>query len=86
VQEGAPDRISDLLEEAANEISLLRAVGPSMLRGTSTDGSEWWGTMLDVLNDYKDAADCEAAEVDRINKSIDEFYKAISYIMSKYHK
>lgn len=31
VLEGAPDRISDLLEEAANEIEQLRKIAPSSI-------------------------------------------------------
>jgi hypothetical protein len=47
VQEGKPDRLADLLEEAANEIERLRGLGGSGLLGVAaalamrnTDGFE----------------------------------------------
>ena len=35
VQEGAPDRIADLLDEAASEIESLRSTHPDYYRGDS---------------------------------------------------
>ena len=54
-------------EDAADEIAALRAEvaaltenGPPMQRGTTIEGTPWMGTMREVLEDYKSAADTEA--------------------------
>lgn len=54
-------------------ISLLLVTGPRMERGTNEAGGIKYGTMLDVLNDYKKAAEAEAREVDRLNVLIAEY-------------
>lgn len=45
----------------------LMKEGPTMERGTTLDGEVWYGTMREVMNDYKLAAEAEAREVDRLN-------------------
>lgn len=51
-----------MLIAAAREAIALRENGPPMQRGTLGDGSPWMGTMRDVLNDYREAAEAEAHE------------------------
>lgn len=51
---------ADALEAQASEIEALTKHGPPMQRGVRGDGTPWMGTMLDVLNDYKQAAEVEA--------------------------
>ena len=42
------------------ENEALRKHGPPMQRGTTIEGTPWMGTMREVLEDYKSAADTEA--------------------------
>lgn len=64
------ERLNSRIERDAAIIAELTLNGPQMSRGTRGDGSDWFGTMRDCLNDSIDAADCEAAEVDRLNRQI----------------
>lgn len=54
-------------------ISLLLVTGPRMARATNAAGDVKYGTMLDVLNDYRMAAEAEAREVDRLNTVLAEY-------------
>ena len=61
------------------ENEALRKHGPPMQRGTTIEGTPWMGTMREVLEDYKSAADTEArwgdearAEVAGLRESIAE--------------
>ena len=42
------------------EVAALTENGPPMQRGTTIEGTPWMGTMREVLEDYKSAADTEA--------------------------
>lgn len=55
------------LDNLIRENERLMKDGPMMERGTTMDGEVWYGTMREVMNDYKLAADAEAREVDRLN-------------------
>lgn len=46
--------------------------GPMMVRGTNANGVEWIGTMRQVMEDYKQAAEIEAREADRLRQRIAE--------------
>ena len=52
------------------EIAALKESGPLMERGTDDDGKPFMGTMHQVLQDYRSAADAEAREADRLNTQI----------------
>ncbi len=62
------DWAAQYIIELKNKIEQLELNGPVMIRGSHSDGSDLMGTMRDAMSDYRDAADCEAAEVDRLNK------------------
>lgn len=47
-------------EELRAEVAALTENGPPMQRGTTIEGTPWMGTMREVLEDYKSAADTEA--------------------------
>lgn len=53
------------------EIAALKESGPLMERGSDGDGKPVMGTMKQILQDYRDAADAEAKEVDRLNAEIE---------------
>ena len=57
----------------ALEIEELALNGPQIIRGVSLDDTSksWMGSMRDVMNDYQQAAECEAAEVDRLSSEIE---------------
>jgi hypothetical protein len=65
--------------EAADEIERLIATGPSMQRGTHGDGTLWMGTMLDVLTDYKQAAEVEAGIRREYGQEIKRLQKALRH-------
>ena len=52
------------------EIASLKKSGPCIVRGTDGYGKPFMGTMEQVLQDYRSAADAEAREVDRLNAKI----------------
>ena len=56
---------------AEAEVEALTQHGPVMQRGTDGAGNPWMGTMLDVLNDYKAAAEVEAAERRRLAAEVE---------------
>ena len=60
------------IENDALELAELKLNGPQVIRGVSLDDTSksWMGSMRDVMNDYKQAAECEAAEVDRLSNEI----------------
>ena len=47
-------------EELRAQVAALTENGPPMQRGTTIEGTPWMGTMREVLEDYKSAADTEA--------------------------
>ena len=66
-------------EELRAQVAALTENGPPMQRGTTIEGTPWMGTMREVLEDYKSAADTEArwgdearAEVAGLRESIAE--------------
>ena len=72
-------------EDAADEIAALRAQvaaltenGPPMQRGTTIGGTPWMGTMREVLEDYKSAADTEARWGDEARAEVAGLRKALA--------
>ena len=72
-------------EDAADEIAALRAQvaaltenGPPMQRGTTIEGTPWMGTMREVLEDYKSAADTEARWGDEARAEVAGLRKALA--------
>ena len=47
-------------EDLRAQVAALTENGPPMQRGTTIEGTPWMGTMREVLEDYKSAADTEA--------------------------
>ena len=77
-------------EDAADEIAALRAEvaaltenGPPMQRGTTIEGTPWMGTMREVLEDYKSAADTEARWGDEARAEIAGLREALANIIEK---
>lgn len=69
-----PERIARLLarlEQAERD-------GPIMERGKRTDGTPYMGTMREVLNDYKSAAQVEAKEGDKARAELAQLRAAIA--------
>lgn len=64
-----------------DELEILKVYGPQLERATCMDGTIKMGSMLDVLNDYRMAAETEAHEVDRLNSEIDKFKEAIEHLV-----
>lgn len=73
IAEANPERIARLLarlEQAERD-------GPIMERGKRSDGTPYIGTMREVLNDYKSAAQVEAKDGDRARAELAQLRAAI---------
>ncbi len=76
----ALEEVQTLNVTCINQIAELQKNGPVMRRGTLGDGTEWMGTMREVLNDSIEAADCEAAEVNRITKEYNKLKSEVKAV------
>lgn len=67
-------------EELRAQVAALTENGPPMQRGTTIEGTPWMGTMRDVLEDYKSAADTEARWGDEARAEVAGLREALQAI------
>ena len=65
-------------EELRAQVAALTENGPPMQRGTTIEGTPWMGTMREVLEDYKSAADTEARWGDEARAEVAGLRKALA--------
>ena len=68
-------------EELRAQVAALTENGPPMQRGTTIEGTPWMGTMREVLEDYKSAADTEARWGDEARAEVAGLREALSKIV-----
>jgi hypothetical protein len=75
-------RLRATVERLTAERDAMQKTGPIVQRGVTSEGSVWLGTMLDVLTDYKSAADVEAKLGDEARAERDALKAALSEVPS----
>lgn len=70
--------IQDERDALRAQVAALTENGPPMQRGTTIEGTPWMGTMREVLEDYKSAADTEARWGDEARAEVAGLRKALA--------